>query len=104
MVAIIRGVASHKLIPMAEALYKGGIRLLEITYSANGSTPDSETAANIKALAEHFEGRMFIGAGTVLTEKQVEVKEEEKAKKIHDKGKTLMEGFMLRHNKKFEGK
>lgn len=71
LVAIIRGVASEKLIPMAEALYKGGIRLLEITYSANGSTPDSETAANIKALAEHFKGRMFIGAGTVLTLEQV---------------------------------
>ena len=56
---------------MAEALYKGGIRLLEITYSANGSTPDSETAENIKKLAEHFKGRMFIGAGTVLTPDQV---------------------------------
>lgn len=71
LVAIIRGVASDKLIPMAEALYKGGIRLLEITYSANGSTPDSETADNIKKLSSHFEGRMFIGAGTVLTADQV---------------------------------
>ncbi len=71
LVAIVRGVDSEKLIPMAEALYKGGIRLLEITYSANGSIPDEETAANIKALAEHFKGRMFIGAGTVLNVEQV---------------------------------
>ncbi len=71
LVAIIRGVNKDKLIPLAEALYKGGIRLLEITYSANGSTPDEETAANIKALAEHFKDRMFIGAGTVLTPEQV---------------------------------
>ena len=71
LVAIIRGVASEKLIPMAEALYKGGIRLLEITYSANGSIPDSETAANIRKLAEHFKGRMYIGAGTVLSPEQV---------------------------------
>lgn len=46
----------------------------------------------------------YLSEAYALTEKQVEFKEEEKAKKIHDKGKTLMEGFMLRHNKKFEGK
>ncbi|MBO5746277.1 MAG: bifunctional 4-hydroxy-2-oxoglutarate aldolase/2-dehydro-3-deoxy-phosphogluconate aldolase [Clostridia bacterium] len=71
LIAIIRGVNSEKLIPMAEALFRGGIRLLEITYSADGSTPDTVTAENIKALAEHFKGRMFIGAGTVLTAEQV---------------------------------
>ena len=73
LIVIVRGVAREKLIPMTEAMYKGGVRLLEITYSANGSTPDSETADRIKMLAEHFKGRMFIGAGTVLTEKQVEL-------------------------------
>lgn len=46
----------------------------------------------------------YVGEAYALTEKQVEFKEEEKAKKIHDKGKSLLEGFMLRHNKKFEGK
>ena len=54
-------------------MYDGGIRLLEVTYSANGAVSDEDTAANIKMLAEYFEGRMFIGAGTVLTEKQVEL-------------------------------
>lgn len=39
-----------------------------------------------------------------ITEKQAEVRREEKAKKTYDKGKSLMEGFMIRHNKKFEGK
>lgn len=39
-----------------------------------------------------------------INEKQAEYKEEEKAKKTFDKGKTLMEGFMAMHNKKFEGK
>ncbi len=76
IVVIIRGVAKDKLIPLAEAMYDGGIRLLEVTYSANGAVSDEDTAANIKMLAEHFEGRMFIGAGTVLTEKQVELTKE----------------------------
>ena len=38
---------------------------MEITYSANGSTPNSETDANIKALAEHFEGRMYNFQGRI---------------------------------------
>ncbi len=73
IITILRGIASDKLIPLAEAMYDGGIRLLEITYSANGSTSDEDTAKNIEMLSRHFEGRMFIGAGTVLTEKQVEL-------------------------------
>lgn len=39
-----------------------------------------------------------------LTAKQEEVKQERKDKQAYDKGKTMMEGFMIRHNKKFEGK
>ena len=73
LIVIVRGVERENLIPLAEAMYKGGIRLLEITYSADGSVSDEDTASNIKMLAEHFEGRMFIGAGTVLTEKQLEL-------------------------------
>ena len=73
IIAIIRGVSKDKLTPLAEALYRGGIRLLEITYSANGKVSDEDTAESIKALSTHFEGRMHIGAGTVLTKKQVEL-------------------------------
>ena len=32
IIAIVRGVESSRLIPLAEALYDGGIRLMEITY------------------------------------------------------------------------
>ena len=73
IIVIVRGVEREKLIPLAEAMYQGGIRLLEITYSANGKVSDEDTAENIRLLAKHFEGRMYIGAGTVLTEKQVEL-------------------------------
>lgn len=73
IIVIARGVERKKLLPLAEAMYEGGIRLLEITYSADGSVSDEETVQNIKMLAEHFDGRMYIGAGTVLTENQVEL-------------------------------
>jgi len=73
VIVIVRGVAKEQLIPMAEAMYAGGIRLLELTYCADGSTSDEDMAENVKMLAEHFAGRMLIGSGTVLTEKQVEL-------------------------------
>jgi len=73
LIVIIRGIESDKLIPLAEAMYEGGIRLLEVTYSANGAVSDEDTAKNIERLAKHFDGRMYIGAGTVITEKQVEL-------------------------------
>ncbi len=66
----MRGTEAEKLIPLAEAMYEGGIRLLEITYSADGRVSDEATAENIKRLTEHFGDRMYIGAGTVPTEIQ----------------------------------
>ena len=76
IIVIVRGVAQDKLIPLAQAMYEGGIRLLEITFSADGSTSDEATRDNIKMLVDHFGDRLHIGAGTVLTEKQVELVKE----------------------------
>ena len=73
LIVIVRGIERKKLIPLAEAMYNGGIRLLEVTYSANGKVSDEKTAENIRALVTHFGNKMCIGAGTVLTEKQVEL-------------------------------
>lgn len=71
LIVIVRGVDKDKLIPLTEALYAGGVRLMEVTYSANGSISDQETAENIRMLSHYFEGKMHIGAGTVLTPEQV---------------------------------
>ena len=73
LIVILRGIEDEKLIPLAEAMYEGGVRLLEITYSADGRVSDERTAENIGRLVEHFGDRMYIGAGTVLTERQVEL-------------------------------
>ena len=73
LIVIVRGVKSDKLIPFAKALYDGGIRLIEITYSADGKTSDKQTAEQISLLSKEFEGEMLVGAGTVLTKKQVEL-------------------------------
>ncbi len=73
IIVIVRGVAREDLISLSEAMYAGGIRFLEITFSANGSVSDIETADRIAMLKQHFGDRMHIGAGTVLTANQVEL-------------------------------
>lgn len=73
IIAILRGIPTNKIIQTAEALYDGGIRLIEITYSANGSIPHEETSENIKKLSEHFGDRLLVGAGTVITPELVEM-------------------------------
>ena len=73
IVMIVRGVPAEQMIPLAEAMYRGGVRVMECTYDATGKTPDTEIAATIGRLAKHFEGRMLIGAGTVIRPDQVDL-------------------------------
>ena len=71
IIMIVRGVAADQVPPLAEAMWRGGIRLMECTYDATGKVSDEEIAAVIGTLSKQMEGRMLIGAGTVLTQKQV---------------------------------
>lgn len=71
IIVIVRGIGKEKIVPLCKAMYDGGIRLLEMTYDASGRISDEETAENIKALCSLFGDNMYIGAGTVLNEKQV---------------------------------
>lgn len=43
----------------------------------------------------------YLSEAYALTEKQAELVQEEKSKKVFDKGKKMMEGFMAQHNQKF---
>ncbi|MFC7394965.1 bifunctional 4-hydroxy-2-oxoglutarate aldolase/2-dehydro-3-deoxy-phosphogluconate aldolase [Scopulibacillus cellulosilyticus] len=60
IIAIIRGVDSKKILPVARALNKGGIKLVEVTLN----TPHA--LDSIKQLNEEMGEEMAIGAGTVL--------------------------------------
>ena len=55
LIVIVRGLEKEKMIPLAEAMYEGVIRMIAVTYSANGSIPDEVTAECIRAIQEHFE-------------------------------------------------
>ena len=71
IIMIVRGVPTDKLIPLGEAVWRGGIRVMECTYDASGIIPDEVIAEGIALLSKHFEGRMMMGAGTVLKKSQI---------------------------------
>ena len=73
IIAIVRGLSPAYMIKLAEALYSGGIDLMEVTF--NQSKPESwkDTAKAIRAVGEHMEGQMLVGAGTVLLQEQLDM-------------------------------
>ena len=70
IIAIVRGMEAKDCLRVAQALYDGGIRLMEITYDQRDPAQWAKTADAIGKIAEAFEGRMLVGAGTVLTVEQ----------------------------------
>ena len=70
IVVIMRKVAGDKILPVTQALYDGGIRMIEVTYDQSSANHLEETGGAIKAIANAFKGRMHVGAGTVLTAAQ----------------------------------
>ena len=70
LVAIIRGMDPEICVRLAEAYAEGGIRLVEVTFDQAGDP--AKTVAAIRAIREGFAGRLHVGAGTVLTDEQLQ--------------------------------
>ena len=73
VVAIVRGAESSVCTRVAEALYAGGIRLMEITYDQRSPESWEDTATASGQTDRRFEGRMLVGAGTVTEPGLVEL-------------------------------
>lgn len=73
LIVILRGIHGEKLRLLVDAIRRGGVKLVECTFDATGNFPAEETAKDIAMLVEHFGDEMLFGAGTVLSEKQVEL-------------------------------
>ncbi len=65
IVAILRGLDPAKVIPVAEALHAGGVQAIEITMNSPGALE------LILKLSNVMQGKMLVGAGTVLDESMV---------------------------------
>jgi len=86
VVAILRGIGAEAALPVAEALLEGGIRLLEIPFNQRGAAPGDEAQAIIGLLKRRFGGSLCLGAGTALTDEQVDLAAEAGAEFILSPG------------------
>jgi 2-dehydro-3-deoxyphosphogalactonate aldolase len=76
VVAIIRGVKPDEAVAIAQAIHDGGIQAVEVPLNS------PEPLESIRRIAEAFDGRMAVGAGTVLTPDQVDA--------VRDVGGTII--------------
>jgi 2-dehydro-3-deoxyphosphogalactonate aldolase len=65
IVAILRGLTPNESVGVAQALYHAGIRVVEVPLNS------PEPFTSIEMIAKAFAGRMVVGAGTVLSEQDV---------------------------------
>ena len=74
IIVILRGFTDQdQLVRTVQAMEEGGIKLVEVTFDQSGVISDEKTAENIRLLSEKFAGRVRVGAGTVMSEAQVEI-------------------------------
>jgi 2-dehydro-3-deoxyphosphogluconate aldolase/(4S)-4-hydroxy-2-oxoglutarate aldolase len=66
LVAVIRGPSAELTIKMVDALVRGGVSAIEITYS----TPDAERV--VETLASDFGKRIVLGMGTLTQVSQAQ--------------------------------
>lgn len=73
LIAIIRGVRKKNMIQLADALYAGGISLMEVTFDQRSEEGIKETVDSIRLLSQERGSEITVGAGTVLTADQVKM-------------------------------
>ena len=72
IIAISRGISSSHILKVADALRRGGVHFMEVTYNPSNEEASKDTLKSIEVLKKEFGEEMHIGAGTVLTVEQVE--------------------------------
>lgn len=82
VIAIVRGLGNENMLKLAEALYAGGIDMIEVTFSQARKETWADTAGAVRAIGEHFKGKVLAGAGTVMTLEQLRMAYEAGARYI----------------------
>ena len=70
IIAILRGVTPSEVEPVSQALFDAGVRIVEVPLNS----PDPFTS--ILRISKSFEGKMVVGAGTVLSVQDVNLLKE----------------------------
>ena len=72
IIAIARGIDEAHIIPTIQALIDGGIKAVELPLSHSSKESYKETLNIIKKTHDTFGDKIYLGAGTVLSTKEVE--------------------------------
>ena len=70
IIAILRGVSPSEAVAVTQTLYDAGVRIVEVPLNS------PEPFTSIEMLAKAFGGNMVVGAGTVLSEADVNLLKE----------------------------
>lgn len=73
IIAIVRGMELEQTVKIAQALYEGGVSLIEVTFNQKCPEKFQETADCIRAIREAMGDKMLVGAGTVTSVELVEL-------------------------------
>ena len=82
VIAIVRGIYGEDCVNLAEALCKGGIEMLEVTFDQSNPAAFYRTSDTIAMLVQKLGDRMVIGAGTVTSLQTLELAKNAGAKFI----------------------
>lgn len=72
IIAIVRGANPDQAVLAAGAVFKGGIKMIEVTFNQKNPNSFIDTVNAISSIKEAFP-EMVVGAGTVLSKKQVDL-------------------------------
>ena len=73
IIVVIRGVQGDELLKTAQALKDGGLSIVELPFDAANPAQDEQVAQNVEQLKAHFGSELYVGCGTVLCQKQVDL-------------------------------
>ena len=71
IIAIVRGIPSTKIVGLAQALEKGGVNCIEVTFDQSSEEKAKDTLAAIRAIKDALGDKVCVGAGTVMSVDQV---------------------------------
>lgn len=81
IIAIVRGIPNDRILDLAQALRRGGIKCIEVTFDQSSDEGIRNTVCAIRTLSEGG-GDICVGAGTVMDTQQVRLAWEAGAKYI----------------------
>ena len=76
IIVVCRGIAEEEIVNVATALYEGGISFMEVPFDQKNPDTFASTARKISAVRKALDGKMHVGAGTVITMEQFEIAKE----------------------------